>query len=61
MKTDRAWLMTAAGVLLLMPVFLNLVARDVLLWALPLEVIYLFTVWIGLIFAAFLFSREGGE
>lgn len=57
-RHDVALVLTGTGVLLLMPPFLNLFARRLLLWEIPLEVLYLFTIWAGLILAAFLFSRR---
>lgn len=65
-RQDLALVLPVCGVLALLPPLLNLFTRHILLWDMPIEVIYLFSVWIALILGAVLFSRRvapgtGGE
>ncbi|RRH72792.1 hypothetical protein [Falsigemmobacter faecalis] len=57
-RRDLALVLPALGVLLLLPPLLNLFTRRVLVWEIPLEVIYLFTVWALLIVGAAVYSRR---
>ncbi len=55
---DAAFVLPLFGVLLLLPPFLNLFTRNVLLWGIPLEVVYLFGIWIALVAGAALLTRR---
>lgn len=57
-RRDLALVLPSLGVLVLLPPLLNLFTRRVLLWEIPLEVIYLFTVWALLIAGAAVFSHR---
>lgn len=55
---DAAFVLPLFGVMLLLPPFLNLFIRDRLLWGIPLEVLYLFGVWFGLVAGAAILTRR---
>lgn len=56
-RRDAAFVLPLFGVILLLPPFINLFLVDWMPWGIPLEVIYLFAVWIGLVLGAWLLSR----
>lgn len=55
---DIAFILPAAGLLLLLPPILTLSANLGYLKGVPLLPIYLFTIWFALILAAFLVTRQ---
>jgi hypothetical protein len=55
---DVAVLLTCCGVLLLMPPFIGLVSPQLSLLGLPLQALYLFGVWAGLIVGAAVLARR---
>ncbi|WP_294925823.1 hypothetical protein [uncultured Paracoccus sp.] len=55
---DAAFAVPLFGAVLLLPVFVNLFNRRLAIWGVPLEVIYLFAVWLGLAAGAFWLSRH---
>ncbi len=55
---DLAVLLTCLGVLLLMPPFIGLVSPRRSLLGLPLQALYLFGVWAGLIVGAAILARR---
>lgn len=60
-RTDRediAFLLPFFGVLLLTPPLLNLVVGGVAVFGVPLEVVYLFAVWVLVVAGAGLLSRR---
>lgn len=57
-RRDAAFVLPFFGVLLLLPPFLNLFTRERLLWGVPLEVLYIFGVWLGLVAGAAILSRR---
>ena len=57
-RRDLALVLPGLGLLMLLPPLMNLFTRRVLLWEIPLEVIYLFTVWALLIVGAAVFSHR---
>lgn len=56
-RRDAGFFLPVAGVLLLLPPFINLFTHPRLIWGIPLEVVYLFGVWLALILGAFALSR----
>lgn len=57
-RRDAAFVLPAFGTLLLLPPFLNLFNRGLLLFGIPLEALYLFGVWLALILGAFAMTRR---
>lgn len=57
-RRDAAFVLPAFGTLLLLPPFLNLFNRGLLVFGIPLEAVYLFTVWLALILGAFAMTRR---
>lgn len=57
-RRDAAFVLPLFGALLLAPPFLNLFAKRILLWGLPLEAVYLFGVWLALVLGALALSRR---
>lgn len=55
---DAAFAVPLFGTVLLLPLFINLFNRKLAIWGVPLEVIYLFTIWLGLICGAIWLSRH---
>jgi hypothetical protein len=55
---DVAVLLTCLGALLLMPPFIGLVSPQRSVLGLPLQVLYLFSVWAGLIVGAAVLARR---
>lgn len=55
---DAAFVIPAFTVLLLLPPVLNLFTIRRLLFGIPLEVVYLFTIWTMLVISALLLSRR---
>ncbi|QRZ15046.1 hypothetical protein JWJ88_19070 [Paracoccus methylovorus] len=56
-QRDAGFVLPLFGALLLLPPFINLFLVRRLLWGIPLEVIYLFAVWVGLVVGAWRLSR----
>ncbi|MFA5538711.1 MAG: hypothetical protein WCZ72_08460 [Gemmobacter sp.] len=56
-RKDAAFVLPVFGVLLLPP-FVNLFTQERLIFGLPLEVVYLFTVWVALVAGALMLSRR---
>ncbi|MEP9397434.1 hypothetical protein [Mesorhizobium sp. KR2-14] len=56
-REDTALAIPLFGAVLLLPPFLNLFATRTLLFGVPMEVLYLFLVWILLIVGAVMTSR----
>lgn len=59
-RRDAAFLLPALCLLILLPPFVNLFVREMLVWGLPLEVVYLFGVWIVLVVGAMVLARKLG-
>ena len=57
-RKDAAFVLPLFGALVLTPPFLNLFTRRLTLWGIPLEALYLFGVWLGLVAGAFLLARR---
>ena len=57
-RRDAAFVLPAFGTLLLLPPFLNLFNRGLLVFGIPLEAVYLFGVWLALILGAFVMTRH---
>ena len=57
-RRDAAFVLPAIGTLVLLPPFLNLFNRGLLIFGIPLEAVYLFTVWLALILGAFVMTRR---
>lgn len=57
-RRDAAFVLPAFGTLLLLPPFLNLFNRGLLVFGIPLEAVYLFGVWLALILGAFAMTRR---
>lgn len=55
---DAAFVFQLFGTVLLMPPFLNLFRRELVVWGIPTEVIYLFAVWLAIVGGAFWLSRH---
>ncbi len=55
---DAAFVIPAFAVLLMLPPFLNLFAVRRLVFGLPLEVVYLFTIWAALVGCGVVLSRH---
>lgn len=55
---DAAFVIPVFAALLIMPLLLNLFAIRRMLFGLPLEVAYLFTIWVALVAGAMLLSRH---
>lgn len=60
-RRDAAAVLPLFGTLLLLPPFVNLFARNALLFGIPLEVAYLFGVWTALVLGALVISRRLGR
>lgn len=60
-RRDAAAVLPLFGTLLLLPPFVNLFARNALLFGIPLEVVYLFGVWTALVLGALVMSRRLGR
>lgn len=60
-RRDAAAVLPLFGTLLLLPPFVNLFARNALLFGIPLEVVYLFGVWTALVLGALVVSRRLGR
>lgn len=60
-RRDAAAVLPLFGTLLLLPPFVNLFARGDLLFGIPLEVVYLFGIWIALVLGALMLSRRLGR
>lgn len=56
-RRDAAFVIPAFALLLLLPPFLNLFTIRRLLFGIPLEVVYIFTIWALLVVAAAVLSR----
>lgn len=57
-RDDAILLLPLFGAVFLLPVFINLFNHHSLLFGLPLEVIYLLSVWFALVLGAFILSRR---
>lgn len=57
-REDVAFLFPFFGIIVLTPPILNLFAVNRLVFGVPLEVVYLFTVWLGLIVGAMILARR---
>lgn len=57
-REDVAFLFPFFGIIVLMPPILNLFVIDRLVFGVPLEVVYLFAVWIALILGAVILGRR---
>ena len=60
-RRDAAFVLPAFGALVLLPPFLNLFNRGVLVFGIPLEVAYLFTVWMVLVLGALAMAGRPGQ
>lgn len=60
-RRDAAFILPAFGTLVLLPPFLNLFNRGLLVFGIPLEAVYLFTVWLALILGAFAMTRRPAD
>ncbi|MRX50047.1 hypothetical protein GI374_06190 [Paracoccus sp. S-4012] len=60
-RRDAAFLLPALCALLMLPPFVNLFVREVLVWGMPLDMVYLFGIWFVLVIGAFLLSRGLAE
>lgn len=56
-RRDAAFALPLFGAILLLPPFINLFLVGWRPWGIPLEVIYLFSVWIGLVVGAWWLSH----
>ena len=57
-RRDVALVLAAFGTLLLLPPVLNLFNRGLLVFGIPLEAVYLFSVWLALVVGAFAMARR---
>ena len=54
---DRALILLIAGIILLLPPFAHVASIDSKIGPLPITLVYLFTIWAGLILGCALLSR----
>jgi len=59
-RRDAAFVLPALCALILLPPFVNLFVRELLVWGIPLEVLYIFGVWFALVLGAMVLARRLG-
>ena len=59
-RRDAAFILPTLCALILLPPFVNLFVREVLVWGMPLEVLYIFGVWFALVLGAMVLARRLG-
>lgn len=59
-RRDAAFILPVLCALILLPPFVNLFLREVLVWGIPLEVLYIFGVWFALVLGAMVLARRLG-
>lgn len=59
-RRDAAFILPALCALILLPPFVNLFVREVLVRGIPLEVLYIFGVWFALVLGAMILARRLG-
>lgn len=57
-REDVAFLFPFFGIVVLVPPIVNLFVVERLVFGMPLEVVYLFTVWVALILGAIILARR---
>ena len=60
-QRDAGLALAGFGALVLLPPFVNLFVGGLTLWGIPLEVAYLFGVWLALVAGAFALSRRAAR